>query len=161
MGRVLDESDSEEQSRSWIDEWLLGKIIAGVLRDLGLEGETAWRVVAIVKLLTTHQCWFEEQIPARQGAYRVLEMWLRDSEVQGFVQVNRYQDVLWFNKEAFEQLLWWMLVPAVVTLTADPSRPEAEVTGEITACYHIIQQLLRAEPKSEYQIEKLLAVLEE
>jgi glycosidase len=161
LGRVLDESDFEGQSRSWIDEWLLGKIIAGALRDLGLDEETTWRGVAIVKLLTTHQGWFDAQAPGKQRAYRVLETWLRDSDVQSFVQVNRYQDALWFNKEAFEQLLWWMLVPAVVALSADPSRPATEVAGGITECYRIIQQLLRAELESEYQIEKLLAVLKE
>lgn len=161
LGRVLDQSDFEGQSRSWIDEWLLGKIIASALRDLGLDEETAWRVVAIVKLLTTHQGWFDAQAPGKQGAYRVLETWLRDSEVQSFVQVNRYQDALWFNKEAFEQLLWWMLVPAVVALSADLSRPATEVAGGVTKCYQTIQQLLRAELESEYQIEKLLAVLEE
>jgi len=161
LGRILNESDSEGQSRSWIDEWLLGKIIVSALRDLGLDEAAAWRVVAIVKLLTTHQSWFEAQAPDKHRAYRVLETWLRDSEVQNFVQVNRYQHALWFNKEGFEQLLWWMLVPAVVALTADPSRPETEVAEEITGCYQIIQQLLRAELKSEYQIEKLLAVLED
>ena len=161
LGRALDESDFEGQSRSWIDEWLLGKIIAGALRDLGLDDEAAWWLVATLKLLTTHQSWFQARTPGKQEAYRVLETWLRDSEVQSFIQVNRYQDVLWFNKEAFEQLLWWMLIPAVVTLSADASRPATEVAGGITDCYQIIQQLLRAGLDSEYQLEKLLAVLEE
>ena len=161
LGRALDESDFGGQSRSWIDEWLLGKIIAGALRDLGLDDEAAWWLVATLKLLTTHQSWFQARTPGKQEAYRVLETWLRDSEVQSFIQVNRYQDVLWFNKEAFEQLLWWMLIPAVVTLSADPSRPATEVAGGITDCYQIIQQLLRAGLDSEYQLEKLLAVLEE
>jgi len=35
------------------------------------------------------------------------------------------------------------------------------VAGGITDCYQIIQQLLRAGLDSEYQLEKLLAVLEE
>ncbi|HZG69306.1 MAG TPA: hypothetical protein VEZ12_21410, partial [Herpetosiphonaceae bacterium] len=37
LGRVAGEEGYEQQSRTWIDEWLLGKIIAGTLQDLGLD----------------------------------------------------------------------------------------------------------------------------
>jgi hypothetical protein len=161
LGKVLHETDFEAQSRSWIDEWLLGKIIAGALRDLGLDEAAAWWRVALVKLLTTHQRWFESQVPGEKQAYRVLVSWLQDSEVQQFLQVNRYQDALWFNKETFEQLLGWMALLATVQISADPQRPASQVPHEIAACYAIVQQLLRAGQQSEYQIEKLLAVLEE
>jgi hypothetical protein len=160
LGKVLTEVDYEGQSRSWIDEWLLGKITTGVLRDLGLDDMTAWQTVTAVKLLTTHQRWFEMQISEKTAAYQVLESWLRDSEVQGFLQVNRYQDILWFNQEAFEQLLSWMLLVATIVLNAESGRSATEVTEEIVRCYDIIQQLRQAEQQSEYQVEKLLAVLE-
>ena len=160
LGRVLTEVDYEEQSRSWIDEWLLGKIITGVLRDLGLDDVRAWHTVTVIKLLTTHQRWFETRVSEKTPAYQILESWLRDSEVQGFLQVNRYQDVLWFNQEALEQLLWWMLLVATIVLNAEPDRSTTEMTEEIVQCYDIIQQLRQAEQQSEYQVEKLLAALE-
>jgi len=160
LGKILTEVDYEGQSRSWIDEWLLGKIITGVLRDLGLDDVRAWHTVTVVKLLTTHQRWFEKQVSEKTPAYQTLESWLRDSEVQGFLQVNRYQDVLWFNQEAFEQLLWWMLLVATIGLNAEPDRSTTEMTEEIVQCYDIIQQLRQAEQQSEYQVEKLLAALE-
>jgi len=160
LGKILTEVDYEGQSRSWIDEWLLGKIITGVLRDLGLDDVRAWHTVTVVKLLTTHQRWFETQVSEKTPAYQTLESWLRDSEVQGFLQVNRYQDVLWFNQEAFEQLLWWMLLVATIGLNAEPDRSTTEMTEEIVQCYDIIQQLRQAEQQSEYQVEKLLAALE-
>jgi hypothetical protein len=125
-----------------------------------LDEARAQRTVGIVKLLTTHQRWFEAGALDKGRAYQVLETWLQDGEVQGFLQVNRYQDVLWFNQEAFDQTLWWMLAMAAVTLSADPHRPAAEVSEAIAGCYHIIQQLLQAAQGSEYQIEKLLAELE-
>ncbi|UCC90091.1 MAG: alpha-amylase [Anaerolineales bacterium] len=160
LGKILYEAGFEEQSRSWIDEWLIGKIMASVLRDLGMGQESAWRAVTVIKLLTTHQRWFEGPAPDKSQARRVLEALLKDSDVQGFLEVNRYQGILWFNREAFEQLLWWMLVLAVVALSADPLRPETEVAEEIIACHDIVRELLRAEKQSEYQVDQLLAVLE-
>ncbi|GAB4538098.1 MAG: alpha-amylase family glycosyl hydrolase [Anaerolineae bacterium] len=160
LGKVLHETDFEGQSRSWIDEWLLGKIVAGSLGDLGLDEDRAWQTVALVKLLTTHQRWFAAPGLTEQHAHQVLETWLKDSEVQAFLRVNRYQGVLWFNQEAFEQLLGWMLMVAAIALSADSALPPAETTRNIVACYHVIQRLLWAGQQSGYQLEKLLEVLE-
>jgi glycosidase len=160
LGKIVGQADFEGQSRSWVDEWLLGKVIAGALRDLGLDEPAAWQSVGLIKLLTSHQRWFAVDAPdARSRAYQVLKALLQDDEVQLFLQVNRYQGVLWFNKEAFGQLLWWLLLLAVVEIGADPLRPAAEAAGEILACYEVVQRLHRAEGKSDYQVEKLLRVL--
>jgi hypothetical protein len=155
----VSESGFEQQSRSWLDEWLLGKVVASVLRDLGLDEAAAWRAVAVIKLLTIHQRWFEAEVPGGKQAHQVLESWLKDGETQQFLQVNRYQGLLWFNREAFEQLLWWMLTLAAVAISADPLRPAVEVAKEIVAGYDLVQQLRRAEENSQYQIEKLLAAV--
>jgi hypothetical protein len=147
----MGEAGYEQQSRSWIDEWLLGKIVAGVLGDLGLDEAAAWRAIAVVKLVTAHQRWSVAKRP-----HQVLEGLLQDDEVQQFMQVNRYQDVLWFNKEAFEELLEWLLLVAAVQVSAEPGQAPDEAAAEIAACYGVIKKLERAEKKSGYQVEKLL-----
>ena len=161
LGKLLGEAGYEQQSRSWMDEWLLGKIIAGVLQDLGLDEASAWRGVAIVKLLTAHARWFETELPKPKRAYQVVQAILGDDEIQRLLQVNRYQGVLWFNKEAFERLLWWMLSLAVVEETSvahrlEPQRPAVEVAQAIVEHYDIVKKLQQAEKKSGYQVEKLV-----
>lgn len=156
LGKIISEKEYEQQSRSWIDQWLFGKIIAGALQDFGLEETSAWHAVAVIKVLTSHQRWFDLQTPKKVQTYKVLESLLKDNELQQFLQVNRYQGVLWFNKESFEQLLDWMLLLAVIDITADPTRSEAEVAKIILERYDVVQKLHRAEQKSAYQMEKLL-----
>ena len=73
--------------------------------------------------------------PGRRRPYRLLIAWLKDREVQQFVGVNRYQGVLWFNKEAFDQLLSWMLTLATVEISADRSYPAEEVVHGLVAGY--------------------------
>jgi hypothetical protein len=94
-------------------------------------------------------------------AYQILVRWLRDSQVQQFLQINRHRGVLWFNKEAFDQLLAWMLTLAVVEISADRSRSPKEITQAILASHEIIRTLQEAALSSEYQVAKLLDVLQE
>ncbi len=154
LGRLVADEDVAQQSRSLIDEWMLGRVLQQALQELGLgEGEAAQRVL-VIKQLTIHQSWFEDL--DRAHTYALVEALLQDREVQQLLGVNRYQGVLWFSKDAFERLLWWMLLLAVVRLTADRSRTPREATQAIGACYAIVSDLRAAAESSGYQIEKLL-----
>jgi glycosidase len=156
LGKVVEGENPEAQSRSWLDEWLLAKIVAGALQDLDLdEGAASW-AVGVVKILVSHQGWYEIDAPKRRQAYEILMSWLRDREIQQFIQVNRYRDVLWFNREAFEQLLTWMLTLAAVEISADPNRSADQVAQEIVASSDLLKKLERAEEASDYQIVKLM-----
>jgi glycosidase len=157
LGRVADEINFAQVSRTWIDEWLLGKIMAGALRDLLSDQDAAWRAVTTIKILTSHQRWFDvDGDEPADTVCQILESWLQDDEVRHLLQVNRYQGVLWFNKEAFEQLLWWMMVSAIVTISADPLLSAAEVDEGVAACCDLVSRLEQAKDESGYRIEGLL-----
>jgi glycosidase len=161
LGRIPGTVDHARQGRSWMDEWLLGRILSGVFRDLGLDETQASGAVGLIGLLTSHQGWFEGEAGGALRAYRVLESLLKDSETQQFLRVNRYQNVLWYTEEAFEELLWWLFVTAVVQASADPLRPPTEAAEEIVERYGVVGELLRAGQKAEYQVEKLLEGVKE
>ena len=155
LGEAGGGDDSAGQSRSWIDEWLLGKILATTLQDMGLSEEIAWQAVGVNKLLINHQSWYQKLLTKKEGAHLVLEPWLEDLEVQRYLQINRHQGILWFNKETFEELLWWMFAISAIQISADSE--DSSVARKILDCYGIVQDLLKAEAASDYQVEKLLA----
>ena len=139
-----------------MDEWLLGKLLAGAFQDLGLDEGAAWWAVGVVKILISHQRWYQVEASKKERPYQILVSWLRDGEVQRALQVNRYGGVLWFNHEAFDQLLGWMLTLAAVGISADPDLSADEVAQEIVACYDVVKKLQQAEEASEYQVVKLM-----
>jgi hypothetical protein len=154
LGKTVAEIGFEEHSRSWLDEWQLGRMLAGVLRDLGLDEEGAEYAVTVIKLLTARQRWFEEK--ATVDMFEVLSSLFRDNDAQRALQVNRYQDTLWFNKEAFEQIIWWMFVIATVVCTSrSPHRPAVE----IPTLWETVNRLRQASEASGYQVEKLLGAV--
>jgi glycosidase len=120
-------ADTGQQSASLIDEWLLGKVISGAMRELGQDDADAWRTVALVKLL----CSTSTPIAApddAQTAAQVLASWLADRDMQWYVQVNRHRDMLWFNKEALDRLLWLLLAATAITTGAQSQQPPAPIT---------------------------------
>ena len=154
LGKVANPMDSGDQSRAWIDEWDLGKTIWAALRDWGLDEASARNSLTLIKWLTGHQRWFEEKT-----AYQVLEKLFKDNESQQFLGVNRYDDIWWFNKEAFEEILWWLMLISAVEIGSDPLRPVNAVVKELEECYSTIQTWQKAEEQSGYQVEKLLEVI--
>jgi hypothetical protein len=161
LGKVGVEGESgfEQQSRSWVDEWQLGKVIVETLRAYGMDAFNASQSLALVKALTTHQRWYVGA--GTTGARGILYGLLRDPDVQQVLQVNRYHDVLWFNKESFERLLEWLALLAQLgrdeTAQGKPAAPAQQAgAAERAVDRSILDTLRRAEEKSEYQVEKLL-----
>jgi glycosidase len=191
-----------QQSRIWIDEWLLDRLTAAALREAGLDEASVWQAVAAIKVLTTHQQWHatttqpasrechsersEESLArptllpatgdasrlARLGTHavqcsrdtleraaRLAEALFADADAQQLLQVNEYQGVVYFNQEAFDRLLWWLLAVAVIDVTANPDAVADDVPAAIVAAYEVIEALQDAEAVSGYQVEKLKAAL--
>ncbi len=156
LGKVVDEKAYADLSRSWIDEWLLGRILARAIQNLGVDHATAERAVGLIKLLTSNQRWFEFKVPQppKRLAFAALSRLLRDAEVQQFMGVNRHQGILWFNKEAYEQLCGWLTLPAVVDSIVNLSDEKA--VAQVEERLAVVLKLLAASEESEYQVEKLL-----
>jgi hypothetical protein len=159
LGKVVNRKNFGEQSRTWIYEWQLDKTILNVLRESGLEETAAWKSLTVVRLLTRYQKWFEATSSDQKRPPAFLEFLFKDSEAQQFLGVNQYNNIWWFNKEAFEEMLWWLMMAAALTIGSDPLRPVNAVLEELAGCYSIILTWQKAEEQSEYKVEKLLELL--
>lgn len=157
LGQVVDESSYEERSRAWIDEWLLGKVLADTLQQLGLDVPEAERAVAAIACMTSFSHWANTRGTGQARAHQALSAWLQNRDVQQFIGVNRFADVLWFNKESFDELLQNMLLVATVEILADPAPAAADaLVKRIYACYDIVARLHAAAESSDYRLAALL-----
>ena len=144
------------QSRTWLDEWLLGRIIERTLVDMGLDPNQAGRAVELLKLMVGHQGWLKHLAGTKNPASEALQAWLKDAEVQRVVGVNRHQGVLWFRKESFEEMLNWMFAEAVFDIAAQPGITPAGLSKGIEQAHNVLLALRRAQEASAYQVEKLI-----
>ena len=153
-GKIVATGNYAEVSRSWMDEWLFGRILARTMQDLGLDAAAASHVVATVKWLVSHQRWFDPASAEGLNAHNVLHNLLRDEEVQRYLQINRHEEILWFNQESFEELCGWLLL--VGRLDAEVTQNGSEAVATVATRTAVIDHLIAAANQSEFQVEKLL-----
>ena len=125
---------------------------------MGLDEPAAARAVAIIRQATSHQDWYTT--PGMEETTRLLESLLSDRAMQQLLGVNRYQGTLWFDKGAFERLLWWMLTIAVVAIASDSDQAPAAAATAMAAAHATVKQLQDAAASSGYQVEKLLSIVQ-
>jgi hypothetical protein len=141
-----------------LDEWLLDDVVGDALRGLAIEGSTAQRGLDAIRVMTTWQTWWQGMNPDLAGVARLAENWLRDDDVRRFLRVNRYGGALWYNKEALEELLAWLLLIHDVERTKEG----AIVDGAIDSAEEwraVFDRVLQASENAGYRVDRLLDIL--
>jgi hypothetical protein len=156
LGRIMDGAGAAHRSQAWIDEWLLGRILVSAYIDLGLSEQEARDAVKTIKILVRHHEWYLAGSPRATRSSRILQGLLADEIVQSFLQVNRYQEILWFNQESFDELLTWMIRSAALNSIDQWGLESEQASEQISTAFQVIRKLRRAAEGSEYQVEKLL-----
>lgn len=160
LGKVVSEEGSQMRSRSWMDEWLLSRALATSFRDLGLSEDLAWWTTDMIKALLAVEVSLEFDPGAEVTASQVLKSWLVSDDVQNLLGINRFQGILWFNKEKYYQFLRLAFAAGLVRCVADLSGNKAEQTRKIRVITNLFSDLVAAEERSNFQVERLLEVLE-
>jgi glycosidase len=129
------------QTRAWIDEWLLGKHVLTIFREVGIAERQASQAVALVKFLTARQSLLAGT--PKETAERLLYSVLGDSDARQLLGVNTYAGVTYYDQWGFAALL------SVLELGSEDEALEAR--------YKSLNTLFTAHQKAEYLVEKLRA----
>lgn len=136
-----------------MDEWQLGRLLGDALRAVGVEDARIWQLMSLFKIALQHP--IEEQKPNGKKQKSALAKLVQDPMVAGFLGVNLFDGVEWFNREQFDTLTNWLSVVSAFTLFKNQTKAAVENTALIEQ--HARWTLWRdAEAKSGYQVDKLL-----
>ncbi|HKJ27498.1 MAG TPA: alpha-amylase, partial [Anaerolineales bacterium] len=157
LGWVVEDSDDPAlTSRDWVDEWLLRNVIRQELEGLNLSPTAAGYGVNLVRLLVGEQGWYTISGSTAIQRNKVLSRWFTDPVVRSFLDVNSYDGVEWFNQEAMENWLWWLLAQAAVEIAADGQIADEDKPKALVAACDILLSVQKAVEKSGYRVDKLL-----
>ena len=159
LGAVAGKENTLETSRAWLDEWLLDRQIARVFQEMSLDEGDAWRQVQLIRALIGQENWDRDEGSQSRKAYRTVKRLLSDMEVRQFLNINEHEGVVWFNKEAMEDMLWMLMAIATISITTNSKIKKADKPQQIVAVYDTIKKVLQSLEASAYQVDKLLEEL--
>ena len=110
--------------------------------------------------MVAQQNWADGIPNKKKTAGSLLKSWLSDPEIQDYLRINRYEGILWFNKEALDNLLRGLLAIALITTSTDEKLSEPQISKRNLESYKIIKKIHTAAQKSGYQVDKLIAGVE-
>lgn len=158
LGKLSSVEDFEAITTNWIDEWHFTRVFSQVNRAVGLTEEAVGESGELLRIMITHQGWFSSSSGLAER--EILQSWLNNTTVQNFINLNRYEDVVWFNRERFESLVWAMSLVAVFEVFAGGKGSASAMIERILLVDQLAKTFLLASGKSGYQVQKLLEALE-
>ena len=154
LGRFESNDNYKLLSRSLFDEWRLSKYINNTLNDLSKDKKIKrLEVDSIIKLMVGLQDWSNSSINGKMDLYSVFQLFFSDPEVQQYLKVNRYQQLLWYNAELFDNFIKWMWLIAIIELLVKPIGDQNEKLRMLLDYYVTIKKVSKA---TNFQVIKLL-----
>jgi hypothetical protein len=117
----------------------------------GMSEEERWRAAARVRAAFAHASWIPLAKPSRLKSTGPFT-WLHDPDVAWLIGVHEWKGDRYFNKEAFEQLLWWISLRPLLDL-ASAEQLDKEQSA---ALEDELSSRIRAAARSGYRVEDLL-----
>jgi hypothetical protein len=157
IGRAKGVDDGGLLSQSWAEEWQLYKTAGAVFAQMGFSEEQTAHSMRALHLISGQRDWYDRlgKLPLAE----IAKTWFSTPEIQAFLQVNRFEDILWYNREAFSDFLWWMDITALLNCEMKPLCTRNDSAETLLGCEVILQQLLKADQTSEFQLEKLIEAI--
>ncbi|GAG71798.1 unnamed protein product [marine sediment metagenome] len=154
LGRFESNDNYKLLSRSLFDEWQLSKYINKTLNDLGKDKkDERLEVDSIIKLMIGLQDWSNLVINGKKDLYSVFQLFFSDPEVQQYLKVNRFQQLLWYNAELFDNFIKWMWVIAIIELLV---KSIEDTHGELKKLLDYYLMIKKVSKTTNFQVVKLL-----
>lgn len=131
-----------------VDDWQLGKVMEDSFSALGVDDERIEAEVTLIKALSMFR--------ANGGPFGMKKVasLLESAEARTFLEVNRHEDILWFSKERFEELMLWLFAISVAKVMGESGAKE-----NIGRLYDTFQDAVAMAEESGYKLEVFLDLI--
>ncbi len=143
-----------EDSKCWLEDWLLTVPIAESFAALGLTQYEAQNDTRLIMVLISHTPVILT-VREDEPAYLFEEM-LDDGLTREYLGYNQYKGVHWIGKERLEQALGWMVWTAAVATLCDEDLTPEQQTSIVASRLACAQRIIDEAAKAGYQVERML-----
>jgi hypothetical protein len=109
-------------NKAWLfDELQLRTALAELFSSIGLEGDDPWRAAARVRALLAHQAHSNVDELTHDKTF-----W-NDPDVRWLTGLNQHEEVTYFNKNQFQELVLWFHLPTLLDSKSQPGSLAANI----------------------------------
>jgi glycosidase len=157
LGDNGDLDDSADTARARFRGWHLRSTLVDLVVALGRSEELGQRAAHTVEVLIETVAW-RARSKGLEGIGPALAHVASDEKGQLFLRTNSHQETLWFNREAFEELMRWMILVWIFDglVEASESAPD-----QLAATAAVWETLMAAAEMTGFKLVQFLEVLRE
>lgn len=156
IGCLKDPLQSGEISTIWFDEWQFSRLARETLQSLGATIDQAERAVNAIRMSMGMQHWYSDC--SQQEFSEILQEWMSTPEIQQYLKVNRFEDQVWYDADAFESFEEILSLMPVFEILNQPGMDHSSLVEALIGSREILSRLHEISLKSEYKLDKLLEV---
>ncbi|MFO7973811.1 MAG: alpha-amylase family glycosyl hydrolase [Candidatus Hydrogenedentota bacterium] len=157
LGHTISQSELHARTAAWMDEWPVTPVLFDAFSELGLDQGQATVSTELVKLMIRYSDLPLILTVSERG--ELIEGMFEDPVLNDFLFVNQYEGKLWFSKEQFEKLMYWLFFCSVVHALGEQVNLEENAAEAVHSQYHRVHELLAAAESVKYQVEPFLELL--
>ncbi len=158
LGRIHTMSETTDEralGRQRLHDWFLRKALVSIFEQRGEDPGQAYMDALLVVVLCTHEDLFDPS--AGLPLDETIQILTGEPAAAEYLQINRFDDVLWCNREQLERLMAAFTMISAVKLLAAGKVKASLLTGTS----EISHKILTAADHAGYQIEKTMKQLSE
>ncbi len=135
-----------------VSQWMLWKLIREAFEEHLNNKESAYWDMQLVLILLSHSALFSPE--NSRNLNETFRRILVNKDVRDYLQIHSYDNVLWLNKERFEQMINCLALAA--TLNSSRKSKKGLLPPKRS---QDIKKILSAAAKAGYQVEKLVEII--
>jgi len=150
----IEEKGTATTNRQIVDRKPVSDLTVSALREIGFSEYESHRNSQAVR-------WLIDRVPAIEEdstAEAFLQSLLADPLILDYLEINTYNDVRWFNKEKFANLIWYQRAVRFVRM-ASADLDTNQVFESVLAQERLLKLLETAVEDSGYQLDRLIQLL--
>jgi len=152
IGLIYDNQDYCKHSRKFIEEFNFDEMISDRLNRF-TNSEFGNFMIKLIKILLDQQdIWKElEKADCKEFMTKIFDM----EEVRDLLECNEFEEIMWFNKESFDEFVIMLEVTQTISLatTLDDSINNDAMTEKLQDCFLRIR---KAYAFSEFKVDQFL-----
>ncbi|MDP8218596.1 MAG: alpha-amylase family glycosyl hydrolase [Candidatus Theseobacter exili] len=158
IGKLNSNASYETQSCEWFNDWILGKALYEAAIAHNVDTETAKQIAHMVVLLIKHQNLITA-MDVEKLDHEKLSDFFKEPSVQEFLDFNLYKNVLWFNKEKTDLLLYWLFFVSVLSVLSSSSNDKKQKEIDLNNIFLVLKKINEMIEKSAYSADALFELI--